>query len=959
MLGEGVLGEFPLGESGSTGEYNGAVVSETSSTIAGHLNGVFAGRLVSEADSTLAGTIAAGALGRVVTESDSLRPGTVIRTGGGHLSELDTVRPGMYNRTIPGSVVSELSELGAGILTYTSRVATEYDEILAGSYVDETGASFIGGRVVAESDAVLPGAQGATGDDQSAPISIDGIEDEITLDLTGATVAVDDDAPVGTVGTVWLSWDVPADAESVRFTLREAEEGVNAALTLYRPAEAGPPVEVATGTDVRVAIEDTDESFLIMVSDLGGDPVVLVNWLDGSPPVNDDFANALEIDNLYGSDVLDFTNSTTETDEPLPVGKTHSVWATFSPDQTGNLTIDIDTEDAAGSFTLTAYRGDSLASLVSVDATTGTELNFQASSSYTYYIQITGDDDYGQVGVSWFADPVIVEPEDDVEYIRIEAYKPDGTTVLTEIPRRFGIRFNDPLNQSGMGQLQILADDPILDAYPDLFEWRNIIKFFIGGRCIQGFRIQERDVTLVHSDEHSALVRTISGPTVQFLLEDFMVRHDGPPRPDSQTTRSYSWASMRDEWYHSSDWDDPVTSASMSDPPGSGAKKHQPKGWPDKSARWVYVGNDFHARPKHGRKYYRRNFTLGKKTHVRLFATADESYRVYVDGEEVLSADNVETGYTNFDQIDLMLPRGKHTVAAFAKGTASYKGDGNDSLLVSMMRVNVKGKATSVVVHTDNSWEAYYGLHVPGWNRAQVLRNCVREARDRGNDSASQLTLGFGPTHDSAGRKWTDRWSDDVQIGDSALALQGKLSEGNGFDVWVDPATLTIHAYKRRGVDKSHSVTFEPGRNLLEWTSKETDDSKNVFLMNYEGGWTTWTDNASRRIHGRREAFVSLGNSKDDQDAQRVMKGVSKGIGSAIRRAGTGDLRTRSKDQPEGGLIAVPGARPFLDFRTGDTVKAPNAAGKLTAHRVLDIACTEDQDGRVSYDPSVEEVLGS
>jgi hypothetical protein len=142
----------------------------------------------------------------------------------------------------------------------------------------------------------------------------------------------------------------------------------------------------------------------------------------------------------------------------------------------------------------------------------------------------------------------------------------------------------------------------------------------------------------------------------------------------------------------------------------------------------------------------------------------------------------------------------------------------------------------------------------------------------------------------------------------------------------------------------------------MEWTVDEEEDVENDYLIHYNGGWTRYVANGSQDTYGEREAFVTLGHARNEEDAQRVIKKASDGVAWAIDRAGTSDLVKRKEIDPQGGIIAVDGARPFLDFGVGDTIKAPNKMGILVPSRVLMITATEDDQGQVAYDPEVEEV---
>lgn len=546
-------------------------------------------------------------------------------------------------------------------------------------------------------------------------------------------------------------------------------------------------------------------------------------------------------------------------------------------------------------------------------------------------------------------------------FLRAIVYENDGVTPITEIVDRWGVNGLETMNSLGTGSLSIALPSELLNAYPALFNWRTIIKFFIGQKCIGGFRVQTRRTTYVSTEEWSGYVREISGPNLNILLDDWIIKHDGKARPDSLETRSYNWASMRSEWYVASQWDRPIATRAWLNPPGEPnqeAKKRskfkQPKNWPDKGARWMFVPDNYDG-PRGGR-YYRKNFTLKQGGHYRIFATADEKLRVYIDNEEVISADAVETGYTTMNKADVILRAGTHTIAFHTRGRGQSKGDGNDSSLLTVMKVNKRGRPKGVLLHSDASWEAFYGKRPPGWNRAQVMRNAVKEAQARGNGSAQKLTLDFTENVDTEGKKWDDRWNDDVSIGTTGLALAQMLSEGNGFDFYVNPNNFKLQAWRRRGTNKGKSITLEPGRNLLAWESQSEDNARNKYLLQHDGGWTEYTDRSSVKTFGEREAYVSLGNCKDDEEAENLMKRVALGVGRAVYRSGGVDFRSRKQTEPDGSLISIPGARPFLDFGVGDVVLAPNEHGTLVPHRVMALAFSEDQEGRITYDPDLEEV---
>ena len=853
-------------------------------------------------------------------------------------------------------MASLYSGLAAGDQAVNVGLPTETDTSLA-----LTPPQSVGVGLPTEADSVLAPTITLQGDLPIYPLIIEENIGSTTLHMNGFTLTagdwqLDSFASVDKMG--WLQWTTPDDFSGVvRFSSTNP-------LALY--SAAGALLSESVSGSIRNDDAEPGVVYLLGVAHRAADSLdPVVSWFDATSLGNDAFDDALEIDSVYGSDVIDLTNSTTEVGETIPTGATGTSWSIFVADSTNELTLSVDS-DGEVPFTVTVWRGTTLSGLILVDTATSSgdpaTLTFNVTSGLTYYIQIGAGDLAGEFLLSWNVAPIIVSPELPYEYVRVEVYDRTGVTMLSEIPRRVGVTWQEQLNSVGAGSLGLYLPDPILSAYPDMFEWGNIIKFWLGDVCVFGFEIRARKTVWVSGSEWSGWTKEVSGPSVQYLLNEFIVMHDGPRRNGSLDTRNYSWPSLRDEWYDAGDWNDPYQTATRQNPPGDQyavAKKRskwaQPKNWPDPTARWMFgPGEGVMTRAHGGRHYWRHDINLLKKVHVRLFAAGDEAIRIYVDGEEVMAADGVETGYTETTKVDLVLDAGEHTIALFLASTNSVGGDGNDAITFTMMNVNKRGKARGVVLNSGPGWECWHGPNVPGWNRAQVMRNCVNEAVVRGNTYAQKLNLDFGPDADTDGRAWTDRWHDEVSIGATGLELQGMLSEGNGFDVWVDPLDLKLKAWRRRGVDKSHSVTLEPGRNLLDWEITEVDEVKNDYLIKYNGGWLNVRSASSVRTYGNRETFVSLGNSNDRANAKKTMVGVSQGLAWALRRAGTPDLRIKNKDQPSGGLIAVDGARPFLDFNVGDTIGAPDVDAALSPHRVLSLSASEDSDGTLSYDQELE-----
>jgi hypothetical protein len=736
---------------------------------------------------------------------------------------------------------------------------------------------------------------------------------------------------------------------------------------------------------------DYGQSYYVQVGLLTGTGAdFTLTWGDADPAEGGTFATALDVGGTSGFERATVVNGWLETSEPIPAGLAaiRSAWLVWEADNPAAVsqTFTVNTDDDS-EFAVTVYSGTTLGTLVQ-EATSGVvtdegKVSVVPADGGTYYVQIASEGELGEYEIEWAGPAAEVDPADVVQHLRVEVYDASGTVLITEVPNREGSQFADSLNVATSASLTIHQHDPVVAAYAtaddpwDLFRFGNIVKFWMGTKCVSGFVIKSRDVGVVSDSEEVGKTLTVSGPTVHFVLDNFMITQDARLSEYSSATRTYSWASMPGEWYQASKWDDHINANKMSDPPGGKkgqSAKKRPKyslyarkknKWPDKQALWMWISqqssqNEGHWKPKRkikGLHYYRTevNVLHGGKTW-RMSVAADDYYEIWLDGELVLGGDGSEA-YRVFRQKTVTLSKGSHTIAAFVRDKGKVKsGDRNDAFLFTLQQINKKGKVQSTIKRSGKQWAAWHGPNPPGWNRAMILRNAVIEARERNNDTALGLTLGFTKDTDSDGNKWRDDTNADVQVGTSVLDLQSQFSESNEFDVWIDAGSMTLNASRRRGRNKSDSVVLAPGYNLLVWSVSETDEMKNVILAQHAAGFVWVRSPSSVRKYGAREAYLEFGGLRSDAAVEALVTALLSSVSRAGISGGSPAIVNHKEESYSGSVIAVAGAVPFLDYEVGDIVSAPGSDGGLRAHRVLSITGTEDGDGQLTFDPELEAV---
>lgn len=557
-------------------------------------------------------------------------------------------------------------------------------------------------------------------------------------------------------------------------------------------------------------------------------------------------------------------------------------------------------------------------------------------------------------------------------FVIVEIWERDNSAVIAELPRRWDVQMNDPLNISGVGQVAVDFNDPVLDRNPGILGRGNWVKFWMGdglgnGQYVGAFQIRRRRLRYIGEGDWLDQYYVLSGPQVHGIAIDVMVKHETqPPRQDASETRSYSWTSKEGPWYDPAEWATTIFSHGTWDShitrarSGRTAKPdYKPNDWPDPNAEWIRATGGAEW------QFFRRTYTApAGGLLVKLFLTADEICAAAIDGDFVIKRDEYENGYESYSEYKTFLPEGEHQFAFMMRKKATPGGDGVDAMLVSLMSLKENGKPDAVLFHSNDSagWKCHNGIPVPGWNQAQIFRSWWSEARDRHTqawDSAQLIDIhpDFENDSDVNGAPWVIELSRTFRVGTKVPDGQAQLSEIGSFDVWVEidntPANFKWKAALARGTDKSASIVLEPGRNLSSWEVEEVDEIVNDATAHYEGGWVEYQASGSITDYGHREIAISLNQVGDDETAEIIASAHIERKKHARKRAGRADEIERDEDrQPVAAIIAVQGATPFLDFGTGDWVKGPSGTGVHARQRLLSLSLAEDNEtGNLSFDP--------
>lgn len=530
-----------------------------------------------------------------------------------------------------------------------------------------------------------------------------------------------------------------------------------------------------------------------------------------------------------------------------------------------------------------------------------------------------------------------------MEGIEIEVYDFETPTVRkTVLNGRVSPQFLDELGAGavGGGSFMIPMNDPKILQDPSLIQSRNVIKMRVDGVVVGGFIITGRKSTTIGSGETAEAVYEISGEGFKSWFDDAEVRPFGDLRPTSNDTRNFSFASERGVWYNDADWKSPQSVGQVHKLPIYG---ENPDKWPEKStAQWIW-GTAFPVSAAPGFNYFRYEFTtsVDDESFV-IYAAGDDSLTVYVDGEEVAVSTPDGVAYTEATRIELKLSSGSHVIAAVVENyvvtTANPGG-----LLMSIYKVDQNQKEI-LFGQTGQGigWKVLaYPETVPGWSAAAVLVKLMDEAKARGVLFPTWMSRTFSNTVDSNGNPWQDSLPWLFGVGESLASVIQKMEEVV-LNIWIDPEDYQVRAAPVRGRDLSFTtgpdqvaVVFEKGKNLLQNSTESRGKIKNALSLKSNAGWlkSPAKDTASISKYGVIEGTLDTGASKE----------ISNVLAKAV-------FVLRASEEEGASYNVYPTTQtPFVHFKVGDWVLAPNERGLLVKRRVMSISTQEADSGRPVY----------
>ena len=252
-----------------------------------------------------------------------------------------------------------------------------------------------------ESDATHP-----ANDDFAAAMAIEGMEGSIELDLLLATPEPGE--PVfgsregRPAGSVWYEWTAPANG-LVHFNVPALPRPYQVAridrIDVYSGDRFSMLEEVASGLWGTSFFAEEGQTYRVRVSSFSRGDVLELHWSPGAPPVNDDFANATELEGDTGSVEGNSRGATLEPGEWF--GRlSATTWFRSTAPSDGDWTFLTD-----NSRSILVFEGDSIATLRMVSGYPSSFASFPARSGQEYRIVVaeaSADASSGPYKLDWY-----------------------------------------------------------------------------------------------------------------------------------------------------------------------------------------------------------------------------------------------------------------------------------------------------------------------------------------------------------------------------------------------------------------------------------------------------------------------------------------------------------------------------------------------------------------------------
>lgn len=409
----------------------------------------------------------------------------------------------------------------------------------------------------------------------------------------------------------------------------------------------------------------------------------------------------------------------------------------------------------------------------------------------------------------------------------------------TLLPYARSMQFQDTISEPGSGSFIVQNNDD--DAFFSLaLDTPRFATYRVLGNAAWTMLVEDFDKTMIGPNEDAEATKWSGRGHLAYLERGLVYPSRGVGTLPIEEDRLFNWTSPV---FDDSGWGSvhsPGRAMQIMIPGGWGSTTvgtlvdRQFPDW-DASALWPSPGTAYKGTP--GDVYFRQTVNLAAPGTYMVFVLMDNTGEFYVDGTLMASpgSDN-GNGFARVTTVTLDLSAGPHTFAAHVLNRARpgqpYNTDGTQQrnpgmLLWTLYPVDPTGAgptlvdylpgtprpipAGNAIAHSDSTCKAVaFPAAPPGMTPGQVIRLAVEEAQARG--ALVGVTLNFDDTNDSNGAPWPNVADIATKVGTDLLTFFKELA-GTYVDLWMQPASLVLHAFNYKSMGNITSIDFHPPTN--------------------------------------------------------------------------------------------------------------------------------------------------
>lgn len=260
-----------------------------------------------------------------------------------------------------------------------------------------------------------------------------------------------------------------------------------------------------------------------------------------------------------------------------------------------------------------------------------------------------------EIGFSFSAamravDAVSSAAEGETRPVEVQLWDKSNTQMLAVLGDRYDLTWMEDLNDAGSGRFRLTRLDPKSSLVRPL----TLIKYVYAGVPRFVSRVERRAIDL--TDDQQAWL--VTGRGALGLLADSALYPEYEVDRFTVKRRLFFFGSKRGYWYNPSQWKDPK-GMRYKDVPKTHPWYKEPEDWPVKNAQWIWPTNP-NRQAEADTAWFRREFTTDEEMWVTVFAAADNSAKMYLDGEYLGTA----SGPNSVFQRTLRLRDGFHVLAS-------------------------------------------------------------------------------------------------------------------------------------------------------------------------------------------------------------------------------------------------------------------------------------------------------